>query len=414
MSDKAHPDINDTLRDEGPDAVRARHDRAHKANGKGNARTIDETLQVFTRWLVLSDTKPALAMFGTIAANLLPGDAVWLGLVGPPSSAKTELLNSTSMLPNVVQAATLTPAGLLSGTPRKQRSQGAKGGLLRQIGDFGIITLKDFGSVLSMRPDAKAEVIAALREIYDGAWTRHLGTDGGKMLEWKGKVGLLFGATGVIDSHHGVIGAMGERFLLCRLAPVEKGQFEQALKHVGAATNQMRIELAEVVASLFVGRHAEPREISPDEIRELDRVISLVVRLRGPVERDRNTREIENIYGAEGTARIGLMLERLLAGLDTLGVDRNTAFDVVKSVAMDSVPPLRRRAYEHLTPDEGRDLLGGCVSADTPTIAKALGLPTNTVRRALEDLAAYRLVARTSQGAGKADLWTAAKESSEP
>ena len=89
----------------------------------------------------------------------------------------------------MVQAATLTVAGLLSGTPKKQHDKGAKGGLLRQIGDFGIIALKDFGSILSMHPETKAEVLAALREIYDGAWTRHLGSDGGRTLAWRGKVG---------------------------------------------------------------------------------------------------------------------------------------------------------------------------------------------------------------------------------
>ena len=81
-------------------------------------------------------------MLGTIAANLLPGDPVWLGLIAPPSSAKTELLNSISGLPHVIQAATVTPSGLLSGTPEKQKDKGARGGLLRQIdgfGGFGII-----------------------------------------------------------------------------------------------------------------------------------------------------------------------------------------------------------------------------------------------------------------------------------
>jgi len=37
MSDKAHPDINDTLRAEGPDAVRARHDKAKKFNSGNTA-----------------------------------------------------------------------------------------------------------------------------------------------------------------------------------------------------------------------------------------------------------------------------------------------------------------------------------------------------------------------------------------
>jgi hypothetical protein len=431
---KDRPDINDTLRDKGPDAVRARHDKARKyepeteskSNGHDNRveqiveakhgregkaregngkepiqyspRTIEDTLEVFERWLILPDQTPVYAVLGTVAANLLPGDPVWLGLIGPPSSAKTEILNSTSLLSHVVQAATLTPAGLLSGTPKKQHDKGAKGGLLRQIGDFGIIVFKDFGSILSMRHDAKAEILAALREVFDGAWTRHLGSDGGRTLAWRGKVGFIFGATGVIDSHYAVIGAMGDRFLLSRLAPVEQGQFSCALQHVGAATGQMRTELAEAVAGLFAARRPEPQPISDDEVARIDRVISLVVRLRGAIERDRNSREIEAVYGAEGTARIGLMLERLLAGLDTIGVDRTTALGVVEGVAMASVPPLRRAAYEYLEPLAPAQV-------ETAIIAKALGLPTNTVRRALEDLTAYGLIDRITQGQGKPDLW---------
>src|SRR5262249_56412387 len=104
-------------------------------------------------------------------------------------------------------AATLTPASLLSGTPKKQRDKGARGGLLREIGDFGILVHKDFGSILSMRPDIKAETLAALRQIFDGEWTRHLGTDGGKTLLWRGKLGFIFGATEAYDEHYGVIGS---------------------------------------------------------------------------------------------------------------------------------------------------------------------------------------------------------------
>ena len=283
---------------------------------------IAETLKVFDKWLALPDKTPIYAALGTVAANLLPGDPVWLGLIGPPSSAKTEILNAMARLPKVVQAATLTVAGLLSGTPKKQHHKTAQGGLLRQLGDFGIILLKDFGSIISMHTETRAEVLAALREIYDGAWTRHVGTEGGRTLAWKGKVGLLFAATAGIDSHYTVIGSMGDRFLVSRLQPVGRGQFARAMRHVGAGTGQMRKELGEAVAQLFAGRRAEARTIKPEEIEHIDNAIMLAVRLRGAVARDRQSREIEAVYGAEGTARIGLTLERLLAGLDTLGVDR--------------------------------------------------------------------------------------------
>jgi hypothetical protein len=358
--------------------------------------SIARVMEVFDHWLVLKSATPVYATLGAIAGNLLPGEPIWLGLIGPPSSAKTEILNSTAQLPHVVQATTLTCAALLSGTPKRQRDKNAKGGLLRQIGDFGIISLKDFGSVLSMHAETRAELLAMLREVYDGAVTRHFGIDGGKTLSWQGKVGMIFAATPVIDSYYGVIGSMGDRFLMSRLAPAGRGQGPAALKHRGATTRQMREELAAAVASLFAGRRAEPRAISDAEIEQMERTILLAVRLRGAVERDRRTREMEMILGAEGPARLMLTLERLLAGFDTLGVKRALALEMIESVALDSVPPTRLAAYR-------------CVQkygdVETADVAIELGLPTITIRRVLEDLAAYGLVERQGRGQGKADHW---------
>src|SRR5262249_41948961 len=155
-------------------------------------------------WLLLPDEGSLLAVLGAIAANRLGGDPVWLVLVGPPGSGKSELLAAMTGLADIHPAATLTEAALLSGTPKREQGNGPKGGLLRVIGDFGIIVAKDFGSVLSMNRDARSAVLAALREVYDGSWTRHVGTDGGKTLAWSGKVGLLAGCTPTIDRHHSV------------------------------------------------------------------------------------------------------------------------------------------------------------------------------------------------------------------
>jgi hypothetical protein len=372
---------------------------------------IEITLEVFKKRLLLKDLTPVYAVLGTVAANYLAGDPVWLGVVAPPSSAKTEILNSISMLPDVVPIATLTVGALLSGTSKKNREKGAKGGLLRTVDKFGIASLKDFGSILSMHTETRSEVLAALREIYDGAWTRHVGTGGGITLHWSGKLGLVFGSTPVLDAYHAVIGSLGDRWLLSRMAPVTgKQQFGHALKHGGATVAQMRKELAESVAALFAGRKSEPQPISDEEADEIGDTIALAVRLRGAVARDRYTRDIEAIYGAEGTARIGLSLVQLLDGLDVLGVERKTAMDVVLSVAMDSVPPIRRTAYEAVCKYDNLEKYPDG-PPETKDVALELGLPTTTARRALEDLAAYGLVRRVKKpkqdgdGEGRIDLW---------
>jgi hypothetical protein len=125
---------------------------------------LDETLQVFERWLLLKNHTPILATLGTVAANMLAGDPVWLGLVGPSSCGKTEILNALSDLPCVAHVGTLTLPGLLSGTPQHQQSPGATGGLLRQVSNPGIIVCKEFTTILFMRPDTRTELFNALRE----------------------------------------------------------------------------------------------------------------------------------------------------------------------------------------------------------------------------------------------------------
>jgi hypothetical protein len=308
-----------------------------------------------------------------------------------------------------VSVSTLTLASLLSGTPRRQRTPGATGGLLRQVSNPGLLCLKDFTSTLTMRPESKSEVLSALREIYDGRWTRYIGTDGGKPLHWTGKLGLVFGCTGAIDTQHSVSDALGNRFLLSRLEP-GKGQLRWALRHVGGKTATMRHELAESVNLLFAAPRPDPHELSEDEIERFERVTELVVRLRGAVERDRYRRQLDAVYGAEGPARFGLSLERLLAGLDALGVERKTAFEVVISVALDSTPPLRRGIYRllcqplnplNLPPPNAKAL----AIWNTKQISDAVGLPTATVRRGLEELTSYGLANHYSAKQGASSSW---------
>jgi len=109
--------------------------------------SFDDVVAVFRRHLYLPDPGPLAVVLATVVANRLPGDPVWLLMVGPPASGKTEILSSLSKLPYIHEASTITEAGLLSGSTT--RREGATGGLLAEMGAFGIIVCKDFTSVLS-------------------------------------------------------------------------------------------------------------------------------------------------------------------------------------------------------------------------------------------------------------------------
>ena len=143
---------------------------------------LNTVVDVFQRWLYMPDPGALLmvlaTLFGIRLAVILYGYC-WLDR---QDAGKTEILGSLAGLLGIHQAATLTEPALLSGSPKREQSQASTGGLLRAIGEQGLLICKDFGSVLSMRREDRASLLAALREVYDGSWTRQLGTDGGRTI----------------------------------------------------------------------------------------------------------------------------------------------------------------------------------------------------------------------------------------
>ena len=363
-------------------------------------RSLAEVEAVHARWFGDTDPIPLRAVLGTYAAHKLPGDPVWLLLVGGSGIGKTEVLISLDDCPGVVTVSTVTEAGFLSGTSSKERSEDASGGLLRQIGERGVLVLKDFTSILSMNRDTRAAVIAALREIHDGQWSRHVGVDGGLSLNWSGKIGVVAGCTTAWDSAHAVLSAMGDRFIICRLPEVDgEGIGERALGQVGQEVD-MRTEMREAVAGLFAADSQPAHVLGDDRKRQLVAAASLVARARSPVERDYQG-EICLVLDAEAPTRLVKQLERLYAALGTLGLSADASWGVVIRVALDSVPKLRGAVLAQLEKADGGHLT-------TTEMAVKVEHPTRTTRRALEDLTAHHVVERVSrdEAGTNADQWS--------
>ena len=362
--------------------------------------SIDELVAVFRRHLYLPDPGPLIIVMGAVVANRLAGDPVWLFLVGPSSIGKTEILSSLGELPDAYPVSTITEAGLLSGST--SRHEGATGGLLAEMGKAGgqgIIVCKDFTSILSKPPQSRAELLAALREIYDGAWIRRLGVNGGRTLAWQGKAGLIGGVTETIERHAAVIGAMGERMALYRM-PVLDDDARLAHGRVGARHSgreaSFRSELADAVAEFMAGLTlpCEPEPIDDAGAEALVRLADLATRCRSVVERDERTKEVALAPQSEAATRLLSVLIALTRALWAIGVPDTEVQRLIANVALDGMTKARRAIVDLMAMARPGTLWSAAQVAD------AVGLPTEPAARTLEDLAAHRVVERHSDAKG--------------
>jgi hypothetical protein len=239
--------------------------------------------------------------------------------------------------------------------------------------------------------------VSALREIYDGHWSRPVGTEGGKVLHWSGKVGLVAGVTPAIDAHHAVLSELGDRFVFYRLPPTDAARQGEAVLDLDDE-GQMRAELVATVAEFFaaVKPPDKPPKLQGAERARMVALATIAARCRSAVERDGRTRELLFVPEAEPPARLAKALWRLLEGVSAIGVDRPTAWRVVTKTALDCMPSRRRIVLQILVDSE---------ELTTTEVAERADQPTPTVRLALEDLTAHRLAVRKPQGQGKADRW---------
>jgi len=349
----------------------------------------------------LADPSPVGVIAAVLVANRASGDPVWLLFVSAPSTGKTELLSSASGLPFVISAAKVTEAALLSGTSRKEKAKDATGGLLRQIGEFGVLLCKDFTSVLAQNTDARAEAMAALREVYDGEWHRPVGTDGGKVLSWRGKCGLIGGVTPAIDQYGQVTAALGDRFLLLRLPDADVDDCGAAALRHGEHERQMRHELraamAQLVDSADLARVNRP--LADDEQRRLIRLAAYTARARTAVIRDGYQREITFLPQVEGPGRLVKAYARLLGGLEAIGCDANIVWTTLTRIAIDCAPALRTKII--------RELVTRTTPARTSEIAAAAQVATKTASWQLENLAILQLAERSklTDADNSPDLW---------
>jgi hypothetical protein len=339
---------------------------------------LGEVHAVFRKWLGTEyDLDTANAVIAAAASERLPGDPLWLLIVAGPGGAKTETVQALAGAGAHVTSTIASEGALLSATPRRERNKGATGGLLRKLGDRGVLVIKDVTSILSADRNVRGSVLAAIREIYDGLWERNVGTDGGQTLRWTGRIVIVGACTTAWDAAHSVVAAMGDRFVLLRPRS-GSGRIRAGL---GAIRNTggevlMRKELAAAVGGLVTNMNTTEHALSDGEVDQLLKAADIVTMARSAVERDYRG-EIAFAHDPEMPTRFAKQLVQLLRGAISIGMSTAAAMRLAMRCAADSIPPLRRDIMLDLADHPGSQLVD---------VRKRISKPRNTVRRELDCL----------------------------
>lgn len=351
--------------------------------------------KVINKWLLIKDKGLLRILLASVIANKLKADPVWLFIVAAPGGTKTELIRGLNKIDGIYPISDLTPQTFISG----EKGNKSASLLLRLPPEGTILTYKDFTTVLTMHRDKQQAIISQLREIFDGSYRKEFGT--GETKDWQGKIGFIAGVTAAIDRHHEIYSVLGERFIQYRpLQPDGVAVAKKAIENSGGE-KIMREEIQNAFVD-FITSVKIPKEpvLILDELKDrIAHLATFVVKARSGIIRDGySTREIELIPDSELPTRLAKQLITLASALSFMGTDNpDKDYELIYKIGMDSLPIKRRKIIEIL--------IGKSDYVETSEVAIEIDYPTNTTRRALEDLSGLGLVLRKHEGQGIPDKW---------
>jgi hypothetical protein len=346
------------------------------------ACSLDAAHAVFKKWLGDQyDMDTADMTLVALASEKLTGDPLWLLLIGGPGASKTETVQAAEGADALIESTIASEGALLSATSAKSKAskEKATGGLLRRLGSRGTLVLKDFTSILSADRSTRTQVLAAIREIYDGRWSRNVGIDGGRTIAWEGRIIVIGAVTTEWDSHHAVVASMGDRFVCLRLDSnndkVRLAAGKQALGNIGKE-QQMRDELKNAVGGVIAGMCCDEVPLTEKEEGQLLKAANITTMARTAVERDYQG-EVIKAHAPEMPTRFAKQLSQTVKGAVAIGMSRERAMELAIRCARDSIPPLRVEILLDVAMNP---------NARPNEVRTRVQKPWNTIRRELQAL----------------------------
>lgn len=391
-------------------------------------QSFEELVQQFRERLYWTKTHERVlgVMLAVHLSTKLPGEPLWLYLVGPPSSGKTTLIEAlASDREGTFTVNKLT--GLYSGH-REGRGDSNDYSLLPLM-NRRMVLIKDFTSVLTMPASIRDDLFGQLRDIYDGSsitYNRN-NVGAGGVRQYQNVHFTL--CAGVTDEIHALNNSeLGERFLKIDLLDDHGNVGEMILRSMKSTaeavlsglrnlrqesaaaseispddapldpvfapqdirkSDMIHIQRATVgfIRNFYRNLHKSPGSPLPEwVVRGIQALAQFVAVVRAKVKRE--TRDQHLVYRPrrELGTRLGNQLLKLAFCLHTVtGWDWEELFRTIRKVAFDTIYGIPAEVMREIA-------AAGEKGITRERIALNLGQPATTINRHIANLRELRAI----------------------
>jgi len=280
---------------------------------------------------------------------------VWLFLVAPPASGKSELLQGIAGVGHSEELDDLTAKSLMSAVKTKD---GKSNSLLINLAISNIRTLivKDFTVILSKEEQETREIFGKLRMVYDGNFRAKTGND--EIINGvKPHFGIIAGCTEEIFVQASKLSAMGERFLYHELAELSDLQAEEAAflatsdRNSKAKSSAIREAFTEYTNELIANKPSTPPVLTDEVRRKIAKLAGFSTKAQTPITRDKyDKNRIVHINNRNMPARMAGQLTDLASALVMVNMHDTgeailtpTDLKLLWNLCFTSIPQMRRK-----------------------------------------------------------------------
>lgn len=319
---------------------------------------------------ISSDPDLLRICFASFLANFVKGPPVWVIIIGPASSGKTEMITVFEQSARAHIVSSITPAALLSFNNKSDS--------LLFAANHKVIIVKDMSTITQADKTEKGLLYGYLRDAYDGSFRR---VSGAGVLDWEGKIGFLGAGTPIMESQSDFNSMLGERFLYLRMKSQPVNPTMDLIFTTGNTGRETLRASIHMDVQEFVDSWIYTKNVMPVVNYELLKQVSVAIAsARALIIRD--YRDDSIIFPAEcyeSPIRLANALMRICNTAYSIGSTDFQVENILYRFLADSVPLTRYRILRFMVGTGNKPLRPG-------TIAKEVRLSAKKVQRDIEDM----------------------------